>query len=57
MLLLNVPPVNCAIVSLGKIGNKTLTGQDLGIINERARLYTYMSLIPVLNGAGLGTLS
>ena len=57
MLLLNTPLVNYIIVSLSKIGNKTLTRQDLGTINERARLYAYMSLILVSNRAGLGTLS
>jgi len=57
VLLLNALPVDYIIVSLSKIGNKTLTRQDPGTINERARLYAYMSLIPVLNGVGLGTLS
>jgi len=57
VLLLNTLLVNYVIVSFGKIGNKTLTGQDPGIINKRVRLYAYILLIPVLNRAGLGTLS
>ena len=42
------------ILSLNKIGSRILMGQDLGTINERARLYVYMPLIPVLNGTRLG---
>ena len=57
MLLLNTPLINYIIVSLSKIGNKTLTRQDLGTINERARLYAYILLILILNRAGLGTSS
>ena len=57
MLLLNTPSVNYITVNLGKIINKILTKQDPGIINKRVRLYTYISLIPVLNGAKLGTSS
>ena len=57
VLLLNTPPVNYIIVSLSKIGNKTLTRQDLETINKRARLYAYILLILVLNRAGLGTSS
>ena len=57
VLLLNTLPVNYAIVSLSKIDNGTLTRQDPGTINKRARLYAYILLIPVLNRARLGTSS
>jgi hypothetical protein len=39
----------------GSMGNGISTQQDPGTINERARLYAQMSLMPVSKGAGLGT--
>jgi hypothetical protein len=46
--------VDSETFKVGRVSNGILTGQDLGIINEKARLYAYMSLIAVLKGAGLG---
>jgi hypothetical protein len=45
--------INSKTFKVRRVGNRTLIGQDPGIINERARLYTYISLILVLKGAGL----
>jgi hypothetical protein len=39
---------------VGSMGNGISVRQDPGTINERARLYAQMSLIPVSKGAGLG---
>ena len=52
----NDAPAGCATVSLGRIDKGSSTGQDPGIIKDSARLYAHMSLMPVSNGAGLGTL-
>ena len=46
--------INSETFKIGRVGSRTLTGQDLGTINKRARLYAYMSLMPVLKGARLG---
>ena len=51
----NSVTAGCVIVSLGRIGKGSSTGQDPGIINDNARLYAHMSLMPVSNGVGLGT--
>jgi hypothetical protein len=37
------------------MGSGTSTWHDPGTMNERARLYAQMSLMPVSKGAGLGT--
>jgi hypothetical protein len=50
-----VGPVAFETVNVGRIGKGTSIEQDPGTIKERAKLYAYMSLIPVLNGVGLGT--
>lgn len=42
-------------VNIKKISNRTSTEQDPGTIKKKAKLYAYMLLIPVLNGAELGT--
>ena len=41
--------------NVGRIGKGTSIGHDPGTIKERAKLYAYMLLMPVSNGAGLGT--
>lgn len=41
--------------NLGRAGKGTSTGQDPGVMKERAKLYAHIALIPVSNGAGLGT--
>jgi hypothetical protein len=38
------------------MGKGTLIEQDLSIIKERAKLYTYMSLMLILNRVKLSTL-
>ena len=43
------------IVSLSRINKGSSIGQDPGIINNNARLYTHISLIPVSNKTRLGT--
>jgi len=42
-------------VNVGRMGNGTSIEQDPGTIKERAKLYAHMLLMPVSNGAGLGT--
>jgi len=42
-------------VNVGTMGNGTSIEQDPGTIKERAKLYAHMLLMPVSNGAGLGT--
>lgn len=44
------------MVNVRRISKGTLIEQDPGTIKDRAKLYAYMLLILVLNGAGLGTL-
>jgi hypothetical protein len=43
-------------ISLGRVGATTLTGQDPGTTNVRAKLYAQISLSPVSNAAGFGIL-
>ena len=45
--------INLKTFKVKKVSNKTLIRQDPGTINERAKLYAYMSLMLVLKGAGL----
>jgi len=44
------------IVNIKRISKKTLIKQDLSIIKERVRLYTYIILILVLNKVKLSIL-
>ena len=46
--------IGSEIFKVGSIGNGISTLQDPGTMNERARLYAQMLLIPVLKGTGLG---
>jgi hypothetical protein len=39
---------------VGSMGSGISVQQDPGMMNERARLYAQMSLMPVSKGAGLG---
>src|SRR3954470_17983237 len=39
--------VDSETFNVGRVGNGISTGQDPGTINERARLYAHMSLMPV----------
>jgi hypothetical protein len=55
VLFVNALTTNYATVNLSKIGSGILARQDPETINERLRLYTHISLIPVLNGVRLGT--
>jgi hypothetical protein len=47
--------LNLSMEREGRIGKAISTGQELGTIYGRARLYAQVPLIPVLNVAGLGT--
>jgi len=48
--------VGADTVNVGRIGSGSSVGHDPGTINGRAKLYAQILLIPVSNGAGLGTL-
>ena len=53
-VVINGAPAGCVTVNLGRISKGSSTRQDPGIINDKARLYTQISLILISNEAGLG---
>ena len=55
VLFINALTTNCTTVNPKRMGSGISTKQNPGIINKRLRLYAYISLIPISNGAGLGT--
>jgi hypothetical protein len=46
--------VNSETFKVKRVGNGTLIRQDLRMINERVKLYAYISLILMSKGARLG---
>jgi hypothetical protein len=55
MAFVNGVTAGCVTVDLNKISKGSSTEQNPRIINDSARLYAHIPLIPVLNKARLGT--